>query len=269
MNQLFIIQLTASFLVGGGIITLLSFLAEKADSRISGIILAFPSTIALGYFFLGWTVSNEAVKNVVPASLVSLGLSVLFPVIYVFTAQKIQNIIENQFWQIAISFIISTLSWLILSLTFAANQFSNLIIGLTIYSTATLLASYLLNRNIDKNINQPPLKYSWIQKSLRAIFVGSVISLITFLSNIMNPFWGGVFSVFPASFSSMLILLHWYYDVDKLLPAVRKVPIGSISLVMYALSAMIIFPELGFIIGTLVAYFVSLITSIVLTKLNK
>jgi len=57
MNKLFIIQLITSFIVGGIVIAIISFVAEKANKKISGIILTFPTTMALGFFFLCWTLS--------------------------------------------------------------------------------------------------------------------------------------------------------------------------------------------------------------------
>lgn len=50
MSSIFIIQLIVSFFVGGGLITLLTFLAEKSSSKVSGIILSFPSTALAGFF---------------------------------------------------------------------------------------------------------------------------------------------------------------------------------------------------------------------------
>lgn len=267
MNKLFALQLIVSFLVGGGIITLISLLAEKANARVSGIILAFPSTVALGFFFLAWTASTEAVAKVVPATIIPLGLAVLFPVIYVFVAEKIHSFITQRVPQIAISFVICTISWLIFALPFALFKFSSLLFGLLGYTILIVLANYLLHR---KNVEKPvALTYSFAQKVGRAVFVGCVITLITYISKTVNPFWGGVFSAFPAAYSSMLMLLHWYYGPEKLLPVVRKVPIGSISIVTYALIAMIVFPTFGFILGTLIAYVASLIISVMITKLSR
>ncbi len=58
MSKLFIIQLIVSFIVGGSIIALLSLAAEKVNKTIAGILIAFPSTVALGFFFLGWNAIN-------------------------------------------------------------------------------------------------------------------------------------------------------------------------------------------------------------------
>ena len=99
MNKLFVIQLAVSFIVGGGVVALLSFIAEKANKKIAGIILAFPTTVALGFFFLGWTLSPEAVAGVVPATLIPLGLSVLFAAVYGYVAEQAAKFIKNKISQ--------------------------------------------------------------------------------------------------------------------------------------------------------------------------
>ena len=86
MNTLFQIQLIASFIVGGGIITLLTLIAEKVDKKIARIVLAFPSTVALGFFFIGLTTTTETVSQIIPSTFIPLGLSIFFIAIYPYIA---------------------------------------------------------------------------------------------------------------------------------------------------------------------------------------
>ena len=54
IDKIFITKLLVSFFVGGGVIALLSILAEKYQ-KYGGIILSMPSTMTLGLFFIGWS----------------------------------------------------------------------------------------------------------------------------------------------------------------------------------------------------------------------
>ena len=63
MSKTFYVQLIISFIVGGVFIVFLTFIAEKVEDRISGIILLLPSTAALGFFFLSWSLSPGVVAN--------------------------------------------------------------------------------------------------------------------------------------------------------------------------------------------------------------
>ncbi|QQR84037.1 hypothetical protein IPJ72_02475 [Candidatus Peregrinibacteria bacterium] len=256
MNKFFLIQLIVSFVVGGTVIALLSFIAEKANKRIAGIILAFPTTVALGFFFLGWTLSSNTVADVVPATLIPLGLSVLFVAVYVRIAEYSARIIRSKVWQIIVSFTLSIGLWFVLAIPFVILKINHLGIGVAGYLLLICIAHLLLQRkNHEKAVS---LTYSVGQKISRAIFVGFIVFLVVLLGKLSNPFWGGMFAVFPAAFSSVLIILHWYHDPKSLSPTMQKVAIGSLSLFAYALTTIVVFPRFGFIVGTIFAYAVSL-----------
>jgi len=91
MNKLFIIQLIVSFILGGGMVAILSFLAERAHKNIAGVILAFPVTLALGLFFLGWITSPEQVSKIIPSMLFPLSISLLFVTGYPYIAEYVMD----------------------------------------------------------------------------------------------------------------------------------------------------------------------------------
>lgn len=264
MNKLFTLQLIVSFIVGGGIIAILSFLAERVNKRIAGIILAFPSTVALGFFFLGWTLSPEEVTIIVPATLIPLGLSVLFAAIYSYTAEYFSKITNSKIWQIIISFIVSNLFWFALAVPVITFQLKSIWIGMAGYLLLISVTHLLLRR---KNYHKPvTLTYTPVQKIGRAAFAGFIVFLVVFLGKSLNPFWGGMFAMFPASFLSFMVILHWYYDPKSLYPTIQKVAVGSISIFAYAITVMLVFPMFGFVTGTLIAYAISLIVTLLLMK---
>lgn len=264
MNKIFVIQLIISFIVGGGVIALLSFLAERVNSHIAGIILTFPTTVALGFFFLGWTLSSEAVANIVPATLIPLGLSILFAAVYSYVAEYCAKIIENKIWQIIVSFIVSIGLWFALAIPIVILKLNILIVGVIGYFLLILITHILLQR---KHYEKPiSLKYTIGQKIGRAIFVGFIIVLIVFFGKTLSPFWGGMFAMFPAAFSSLMMIIHWYYGPKSLFPTMQKAAIGSISIFVYVITVMFVFPTIGFIAGTLFAYGLSLIVTLLLTK---
>ena len=200
MNTLFIIQLITAFIVGGGLIALLSLLAERVGSKISGIVIAFPSTIALAFFFLAWTLSSQTVSDMVPTTLIPLGVSVMVPVIYIYSAKLFSRFHISKLIQILASFFVSSLFWLVLSIPVAIFQFSSFVIGVVVYATFAIFSHLLLHR---KKYEKPKaLIYTTGQKIGRAAFVGFIIVLVVFLGKTLGSFWGGIFSMFPAAFSS-------------------------------------------------------------------
>lgn len=156
--------------------------------------------------------------------------------------------------------------WFALSIPLVVYEFNNLTLGILGYIILIVVAHLVLKR---KNYAQPvALKYTNIQKILRATFVGFIVFLVVLLGKILNPFWGGMFSMFPAAFSSVIVIIHWHYGVKSLFPTMQKAAIGSISLFGYAIVAMFVFPKFGYVLGTLFSYLVSLIITLSLIKIQ-
>lgn len=224
MNYIFAIQLLISFIVGGGFITLLSFLAEKADKKIAGIIITFPTTIALSYFFLGWTQSSEVISSIVPTSMIILGISVLFAIAYAHSAQYFNKISTNKILKISLTFIVSIILWLILAIPIVLFQISSLIIGVIGYLTLVSFSYLLIKNTAHQEAIQ--LNYTLKQKTYRGIFVGLVIFLVVLFGKILNPFWSGMFATFPIVFLLALIIIHWYHGSKYLFVSVIEYLLG-------------------------------------------
>jgi len=270
MSSIFIIQLIISFFVGGGFVALLTFLAEKSSSKVSGIILSFPSTALTGFFFLAWSQSPEEVAIVVPSSFIPIGISVLFPVFYAYIANFGVRLIKKRILLIMFALFFSVSIWLLLALPLAHHKISHILFGITGYLVLISIGYFLL-RQIKEN-RLPKHSYSKWQIIGRAVFVGFLVALIVFLGEVINPFWGAVLAMFPGALSCSIIIIHWYYGHENLMSAFKKVPVGSLSTFFYAITVMLTFPYFGFIWGTFIAFFVSLVTSSILSAvplLNK
>src|SRR6478609_314611 len=96
MSLQFFIQLATSFIIGGVFIAAISFMAERASEKVSGIIMMFPTTIVLGFFFMGIVTSPDKVAQVIPATITPIGLIVFAAVLYVHIAEFISKIIVSK-----------------------------------------------------------------------------------------------------------------------------------------------------------------------------
>jgi hypothetical protein len=268
MTGLFILQLSVSFIAGGGIIALLSFLVERAGKRVAGIILAIPTTVAFSFFFMGWTLSPAAVAEIVPATLIPLGLSVLYVAVYSYAAFYIARCIDSKILQITLSFAASSGIWFALAVPVTIIRVNRLAAGMAGYSALVIITHFILKgkKNHDKPVT---LVYTAAQKTGRAVFAGFIVFTAVLLGRTLNPFWGGMFAVFPATFSTLLIILHFYHGQEYLVPTVQRVAVGSLSLLTYELAAMVTFPKFGFVTGTIFSYIVSLIVTLVLIWMNR
>jgi hypothetical protein len=168
--------------------------------------------------------------------------------------------------QIVSSFGLSVLIWLICALPLAITKYSNLAVETAGFIILSLIAALLLK--LRKHEKPPSISYTKRQIIGRSIFAGLMISSVVFLGRTLNPFWGGVFAMFPAAFSSALMIIHRYYGATALFPYFEKVAVGSVSIFVYCITVMLVFPEIGFIWGTLIAYLISLAITFLLYKLH-
>ena len=267
MDNLFVLQLVLSFIVGSGVITLLTFLAERVDKKTAGVVITFPTTLALGFFFLGWAVSPEAVANVVPATLIPLGLAILFPALYAYISSFCSKHINSKAIQILVTFILSIGVWFAIAVPVVVHEFNDLLIGVLGYLILITLSHVLLHR---KEYEKPvTLEYTSLQKIIRSIFVGFIVFLVVLFGKLLSPFWGAIFAMFPAALTSFVIILHWYYGPSSVFGTMQKIATGSFSLLVYAIVAMIVFPIIGFVWGTVLAYLGSLVVSLVTLHFQK
>ena len=84
MVNVFLTQVIASFIVGGIFVAALSIFAERAKKKAAGVIISLPSTVLVSYFFIGWTLSPQAVADIVPVTILVSGVIHLFLIAYLY-----------------------------------------------------------------------------------------------------------------------------------------------------------------------------------------
>jgi hypothetical protein len=72
--------------------------------------------------------------------------------------------------------------------------------------------------------------------------------------------------MFPAAIFSSLVILQFYFSGAQLFSFVKNVPLGSLSLLVYSLSVMLLFPRVGIWAGTGLSYALSLAAGMVVVN---
>ena len=251
----FVWRLILSIMVGGSVIAAQSILAERY-SRFGGFIVSIPTTLPMGLFFIGWTQGTAiAVKSasVVP---VSLGNCLIFAAIFISTAQ----LPRQRFTGFLLSNILSLSVWFALSIAIIRFQITDPVSGIIAYIIAFAIAYQILkerDRHQKYHNQETPSAESnqssnWKLILLRACAGGIVIGTAVLLAKILNPLWGGIFSVFPASFISIFNIILLTRGPRLLIPIGATLPQGSIFFLLYILLAHLFFP-LGILRGTLLS----------------
>jgi len=260
MDKLFIAQLVISFFVGGAFIAGLSLLAERSSEKMAGMIISLPSTVVLGFFFMGWALGPDAVARAAIVLPAMSGVIIAFTITYLYLSKR---------FSIAICSIGALAIWFVLSLPLAIYKIENLLLSLGIYLVAFIIGYFYITYKPHQKSSHKRLKYTWFQILLRSIFAGTTITLVVFLSKTLDPLWGGVFSGFPAVYLPSLVIIHKHYDSKFLFRTWKNSPIGSLLFMIFGLSAIYTFPAFGIWGGTIASYLLSMIVFFIIARLKK
>ena len=256
-NLPLIIKLIISFFVGGLFIALQSKLAEHYP-KIGGYIISLPSTLPLSLFFIGWiygiNISKEA-NQIVPLAVVNILIfTTIFSTFVVIIGHRmlIINILSIAFW-IAISYLCS------IYIKDIGYYISLLISIISIFLTRYIIL-IILSKNKTRKSQSNPKTYN-IKIVYRGIIAGSVIVISSLLTNYLSPSWGGLFAVFPAAFITNFNFILKSKGNDTFFEVVKKAPEGTLMLVIYSITFMVININSIFLL-IVVSYIVAIILEI-------
>lgn len=253
----------ATFIVGGGLITLLTVLSEKVEQRVAGVIISIPSTIVLSYVFIGLYTNDEVLKSVAGWAPISLIGTLFFVFIYI----NLSKFFSKLTFSIAISSLVVFIAWSLFSALILMSLHMEYIYSALLYLfIVAIITKYFskkqLSRKIknDKRLTLPDVVF-------RFLFSGTIIMVSTLLAKLVNTFWGSVFSVFPVTYySSLVIYQRNIDDINDLFFYARNIPLGSLSLLVFSLSVFILIEPLGFILTIIVSLLLSFVTSFFIYK---
>jgi uncharacterized membrane protein (GlpM family) len=242
---LFEFQLFISFVAGGLAIALTSLLAERTEGFWRSVILTIPTTLALGFLFIGITKTPGDVTQA--ALMVPAGLAPSYIFVTTFAILSRFNFLKAItggliLWTIVSAFLISYPPASYLTSTF-------------LYSLPVVFITYVIANRLPGTADLKPLPINARNMLIRSLIGGFVIALAVFLSKTLGNTWGGLFSVFPASYSATLGI-YYFTQGKNAIPSVVKSLFfpGVIGFIVYGWVAAVTFPTYGVWIGTLLSY---------------
>jgi hypothetical protein len=208
------------------------------------LVTNLPSNILISYLFIALTSSPEFVAEVTVSLPIGMVIDSIFLFVMVLTLK--QGLIR--------SVIISLFSWFVTAYLVSFLPELNWFQGGMIYSILTLLLFLYLEKFRDyKYLPKSNKKYSVMQIIIRAIFAGSIVALIVMLSKILDPFWVGIFSAFPAVLLASMVILVINQSIAFAESTGKLLILSSSNIVVYAFVVFIAYPEIGIIWGTVSA----------------
>lgn len=248
MDSLFLFKLSLSFLIGALWVISATVLADKLGSKIGGLISGLPSTVMFGLFFLGWTQNTTfAVQSTTIMPIVS-GLSCLYLVCYVYLVRK-------NLW---LAVLTALIIWSLGAYGLIYLRFSNYSLSIIGY-VVIFLVSFLLIEKVLKIRSLPGKKITYTPLLIltRGLIGGFVVALAVFLGKVSGPILGGMFSMFPAMFTSTIFVTYYTHGADFSAATMKSSMITAISVTIYSIVARYTYIPLGLMFGSLASILVS------------
>jgi MFS family permease len=241
-----LLYLLLSFAVGSLWVTIVTVVAERYGSNRGGFIGGLPSTSIVALFFIGL---NQSVKTAVAATTfvpLALSFSCSFLLSYAVLARR----------GFSFGILASLLLWFVLAAIPILSNSDNFVLNVVCSYSICFVACFLLLKKV-KLMEFPgeKLHYSTFELLSRATFSGFVILGAVLLSQIGGAAVGGIFSAFPAVFSSTLYVTNKSKGVE-FSRAITKplMMVSSLTVIPYIIAVRYSYPVIGIGLGTVFSF---------------
>jgi hypothetical protein len=255
LMDIFLLKLLLSFLVGGTYIAFTVWLSEKYGSKLGGIAIGLPSTSLVSIIFIAWSSGTQTAIDALPIIPAGIAINGLFIIAYLFLYKRL-----GLYPALACAFF----TWFALAISLALlhvdNMLYSILIGAIFFSIAIPILSRFPHRKL------PAFHSTKREFLLRAAFAGVVVASAVLFGKIGGPLWGGIFACFPAAFSTSLVLLTKEHGIDFAASVGRAMPYGNLGTVVFAVSLFLLAAPLGFAIGLVASFLLSLISAVLIHK---
>jgi hypothetical protein len=183
-------------IVAAAFVVSASFIAEHSGPAIGALIATLPISAGPAYVFLALDHDSAFVAQ---GALISLPINcatIFLGLTYTLLAQR-HNLFVSYgaaaaVW-IGIAAIIGSLHWSLWG-------------GLLVNTVAFAICTPLMQRY--RHARMPPVARRWYDVPLRASLVATLVLAVVTLSGRVGPSISGILALFPAVFSSMMLILH-------------------------------------------------------------
>ena len=254
-----ILQVFLPFILSALVVILITVIAEKYGTKIGGIIGTLPTTIIIAYVFIalnqGVRFASDSVA-VVPAE---MGVNLIFICVFAILAYR----------SILVALIGSFFIWTVLSGILLFLNMNYIYLSLVIFIVSMISTFIVLEKKFNiKSQSKRLVHYTPLKILLRGILTGTIITISVLLSNVGEVI-SGIFTVFPAILSSTMIITIKEHGPDFSAGIAKSMIFGSPSVMSYAACIHFFYPVYGIFWGSIFAFIISVIVTIVILMLRK
>jgi hypothetical protein len=192
----YVLILAFRMAVAAAFVVSASFITERSGPAIGALVATLPISAGPSYVFLALDHDAAFVAQGALTSLPINAATIFLGLAYTLLAQR-QNLLISYgaaavVW-IAIAAVVSLVHWSLWG-------------GLLLNAIAFAICTPLMQRY--RHARMPPIARRWYDVPLRASLVAMLVAAVVTLSGRVGPSISGILALFPAVFSSMMLILH-------------------------------------------------------------
>lgn len=251
MDDVFLVKLFISFIVGGIWTVLATVLADKYGSKAGGVIAGLPSTGLFSLVFIAWTQDISSVTASTTMIPISVGVEMIFLVIYIY-------LVRRGFY---LALIASFSVWFLLASLLFFSGFNNYLGSIVVYFITLLICGYIAEKVIRTRSIAKGQKIVYSNKIFiyRGLLGGFIVSLIVVLSKLISPSLGGIFTGFPAMILSIILITYFTQGAEFSAATMKSSVFSLSSLVLYSVLVRYSYGPFGIVVGTLLSVAITFI----------
>ena len=252
-------QVVIPFSLSALVVIVITLVAERYGTKIGGIIGTLPTNLAVAMVFIGVNRGASFAADaavVVPAE---MGINILFLAVFSVAAYR----------SLRCALPVSLAVWAVLSAGLFLLSPGQAWLSLAIY-LALMVPSFLFLELWKKVPSRSPIKvhYTWRKILFRGLLAGTVIAIAVLLSNVGAAI-SGIFSVFPAIFTSTMTIFVYEHGARFAGAMAKSMMLGSLTTVGFSVGVHYLYPELDIGLGTLAAYALSFVVVLLVSWLSR
>ena len=223
----------------------LSWIAEKVNPRIAGILSGMPLGAVLVLFFVGLDLGPAFAAKTALYAIPSTVATMSFAVGYYFTSRL------NVRFSPLISAVGGLIPYFITASLLNLITF-NLALGVILALCVIIPAAYIFHSHqTNKILKKVPM--TWGRLAFRSGMAAASVVVITTIADTVGPQWSGLLIGFPITFLPFLLIIHMTYSGDQVRTIIRNFPMGLIGLLVFLSIATEIIPLVGVNIALLLS----------------
>jgi len=244
-NSSFILKVALSMLIAGLWISSATILAQKLGSKLGGLIANLPSTILVSILFIALTQGVGFAAD--STQFVPLGMTIDTLFLLIFIATVKHGVIKAT--------TLSLLSWFILAVGASYLPALNISMAILLFAIVvivsfTITEFFMSIPSLPKEAVKPTIQVVFT----RAIFAGSVVGAAVIVGQSGNTFWTGVTSTFPAVMLSSMVILTVTAGKAFARATGKVMLVSSTNIVVYGFAVSWLYPKIGVVWGTTIAF---------------